>query len=111
MVSNALVGAIRATHREAGAGRVLRAVHRRRLMSLMGYWQMQRTSPMPVRSRSTSIVTDCRSRTCLRALPDQDQSLRWALRGDDYELLFTLPPDSILPRWLHEIGRVVAGSG
>ena len=48
----------------------------------------------------------------LRALPDQDQSLRWALSGgDDYELLFTLPPDSIVPAGCTEIGRVVAGSG
>ena len=47
----------------------------------------------------------------LRALPDQDQSLRWAFRGDDYELLFTLPPDSIVPAGCTEIGRVVAGSG
>ena len=48
----------------------------------------------------------------LRALPDQDQILRWALSGgDDYELLFTLPPDAILPAGSTEIGRVVAGSG
>ena len=48
----------------------------------------------------------------LRALPDQDQSLRWALSGgDDYELLFTLPPDSTMPDGCTEIGRVVAGSG
>lgn len=48
----------------------------------------------------------------LRALPDQDQSLRWALSGgDDYELLFTLPPDSTVPDGCTEIGRVVAGSG
>jgi thiamine-monophosphate kinase len=48
----------------------------------------------------------------LRALPDQDQSLRWALSGgDDYELLFTLPPGSIVPAGCTEIGRVVAGGG
>ena len=48
----------------------------------------------------------------LRALPDQDQSLRWALSGgDDYELLFTLPPGSTVPDSCTEIGRVVAGSG
>ena len=31
--------------------------------------------------------------------------------GDDYELLFTLPPDSTVPDGCTEIGRVVAGSG
>ena len=48
----------------------------------------------------------------LRALPDQGQSLQWALSGgDDYELLFTLPPDSTVPDGCTDIDRVVAGSG
>ena len=67
MVSNALVGGScdpsRGWRWESRCARW----HRRRLMSLTGYWQMQRTSPMPVRSRSISIVTDCRSR--MRCVP------------------------------------------
>ena len=48
----------------------------------------------------------------LRSLDDTEQALRWALAGgDDYELLFCLPPAAALPAGCTEIGRVVVGSG
>ena len=48
----------------------------------------------------------------LRSLDDAEQALRWALAGgDDYELLFCLPPAAALPAGCTEIGRVVVGSG
>jgi thiamine-monophosphate kinase len=48
----------------------------------------------------------------LRSLDDTEQALRWALAGgDDYELLFCLPPAVALPAGCTEIGRVVVGSG
>lgn len=48
----------------------------------------------------------------LRSLDDNEQALRWALAGgDDYELLFCLPPAAALPAGCAEIGRVVGGSG
>ena len=67
------------------------------------------------KASAVAIDIDCRRlplSDALRALPDKDQSLRWALSGgDDYELLFTLPPDAMVPDGCTEIGRVVAGSG
>lgn len=48
----------------------------------------------------------------LQAHPDQNQVQEWVLRGgDDYELLFTLPPEAALPDDCTEIGLVVAGQG
>ncbi len=48
----------------------------------------------------------------LRTHPERQQVLRWALAGgDDYELCFTLSPDSDLPAGCVQIGEVVSGSG
>lgn len=41
-----------------------------------------------------------------------EQALRWALAGgDDYVLIFTLPPDANLPAGCYPIGHVGEGSG
>jgi len=50
--------------------------------------------------------------TALQAHPDQTQVQEWVLRGgDDYELLFTLPPEAALPNDCTEIGLVSEGEG
>ena len=48
----------------------------------------------------------------LRAHPEPEQALRWALAGgDDYELCFTLPAGSDAPPGCTRIGEVRAGEG
>lgn len=48
----------------------------------------------------------------LTAYPDRRQAQAWALAGgDDYELLFTLPPGQSLPDGCVEIGAVSEGEG
>lgn len=50
----------------------------------------------------------------LQSLGDVDQALAWALSGgDDYELLFTVPPDRVnkVPSGCHCIGAVTEGTG
>lgn len=48
----------------------------------------------------------------IQRVADPAQQLDWALSGgDDYELLFTLPPDSALPIECTQIGRVLEGHG
>jgi len=48
----------------------------------------------------------------LRAHEDQDQVLRWALAGgDDYVLLYCLPPQVAVPAGSTCIGSVIAGAG
>ena len=48
----------------------------------------------------------------LRACPDRQVALHWALAGgDDYELCFTLPAGEPAPAGCTRIGRVEAGAG
>jgi len=48
----------------------------------------------------------------LREVIDERQRAVWMLAGgDDYELLFTLPANAVLPEGCTEVGRVTEGSG
>ena len=112
MVSNALVGRFARPIARLALGESLRAVASAAIDVSDG---LLADAAHIADASEVAIDIDCHRlplSDALRALPDQDQILRWALSGgDDYELLFTLPPDAILPAGCTEIGRVVAGSG
>ena len=66
---------------------------------LLDSWRMARASHVQFALETARIPVADTART--------DDCLRW---GDDYQLLFTVPPDHSLPIDAHRIGDVVAGN-